>query len=85
MKHELLVDTGKDFRAHGLLRPRENMAFQCGVVGVLQAHQFRRADAGKVNVEILKGSDLTKLFFLRVERPDISAFIFVAVRKEIKR
>ena len=44
MEHELLVHAREDFRAQGLLRSREDVAFQRRVVGVLQAHQFRRAD-----------------------------------------
>ena len=45
-EHQLLVDARENFRAQGLLRPRQDVAFQCRVVGMLQAHQFRRADVG---------------------------------------
>ena len=32
MEHELLIHAGEDFRAQSLLRPRENMAFERGVI-----------------------------------------------------
>ena len=46
VEHQLFVDARENFRAQGLLCAGQNVAFQCRVVGMLQAHQFGGADVG---------------------------------------
>ena len=43
-EHEFFIHARENFRAQGLLCPRQDVAFQRRVIGMLEAHQFRRAD-----------------------------------------
>src|SRR5205823_647745 len=44
VEHEFLVDPGENLRTQRLLRPGQDVALQSRVIGMLQGHQFGRAD-----------------------------------------
>ena len=48
-------------------------------------HDFFLAVAREMNVELFEKRYLAKLLLLRVVSPDVRAFVFVAIRKKIKR